>query len=335
MFFNLVLVLIVGIGDFWFNKWLVRAWSGGVDVIFVFFFLWYLGAFFVTLVRELLVINHLVDADLCLFEFAQLLIYFPLHSVNASAFADVAHFARLYLLMLIGNELILFKVFEVFQEALVLLLPFLVFTSGPVSTFDLFLGQHLVMRITWICRLQQFFLKGLRLLVRFVFRVFGATAVDLTDQVLDVWGFLVLFGVNRNVTVVRMKIRRSALHFDIPLLQVLAHIEDMAEHYAFVNLKVSMLILWSQLGVILTKQSSVPSLRIDNIEFWYQGSRVHHTLLLGHILGIRGNIYYHRIVLWQTRFKVGFLPLEFLIFVGTFRILTALFLRPPGKSKEL
>ena len=68
--------------------------------------------------------------------------------MNASAFADVAHFARLYLLMLIGNELILFKVFEVFQEALVLLLPFLVFTSGPVSTFDLFLGQHLVMRIT-------------------------------------------------------------------------------------------------------------------------------------------------------------------------------------------
>lgn len=62
---------------------------------------------------------------------------------------------------------------------------------------------------------------------------------------------------------------------------------------------------------------------------------MHHTLLLGHVLGIRGNIYYHRIVLGQTRLEVGLLPLEFLIFVGTFRILTALFLRPPGKPEEL
>lgn len=92
-------------------------------------------------------INHLVGADLCLFEFAQLLVDFPLNFLDGRASVEVADSAGLNLLMLGGNKLILFKVFEVFQEALVLLLPFLVFTSGPISAFNLFLAQHLVVRI--------------------------------------------------------------------------------------------------------------------------------------------------------------------------------------------
>lgn len=76
-----------------------------------------------------------------------------------------------------------------------------------------------------------------------------------------------LFGVNRNVTVVGMEIRRPALHFDIALFQILAHVEDMAEHYAFMNLQVGMLVLRSQFSVVLAKQSSVASLRVDDVEF--------------------------------------------------------------------